>query len=98
CQAPETWCYVLSDLMDAMLPIAATAIGALPERCAGRAATWLLPWRTTPTAWVDFFLRLHATGLALPPVAPSQAATCQAGPPFYPDAYLAPVRARIAGR
>ncbi len=98
CQAPETWCYVLSDLMDALLPIAATAIGALPERCAGRAATWLLPWRTTPTAWVDFFLRLHATGLALPPVTPSPAASSPAGPPFYPDAYLAPVRAQIAGR
>lgn len=93
-QVPETWSYALSEMMEAGLPIAASALGALAERCAGRTATWLLPWDSPADAWVDFFLRLHATGLALPPRwAPT--GHLPKPEPFYPDRYLAPV---LAGR
>ncbi|WP_374440432.1 glycosyltransferase [Stella sp.] len=89
-QAPETWSYALTDLIAAGLPLAAGAIGAIPERCAGRPWTWLLPWDSTAGAWVDLFLRLHATALAEPPrwvpvdhLPPAE--------PFYPDRYLEPL-------
>lgn len=79
-------------MMEAGLPIAASAIGALIERCAGRPATWLLPWDSPADAWVDLFLRLHASGLALPP---RWAPIDHLPPPkpFYPDRYLAPALA-----
>jgi glycosyltransferase involved in cell wall biosynthesis len=66
-QVPETWSYVVTDFMDASLPITATAIGAIPERCYGRPYTWLLPLDATAADWVELFLRLHATGLKEPP-------------------------------
>jgi glycosyltransferase involved in cell wall biosynthesis len=66
-QVPETWSYILSDFFEAALPVAATAIGAIPERCHGRPATWLLPVGATTKDWVDLFLRLHASGLDEPP-------------------------------
>lgn len=79
-QTPETWSYALTDLMDVGLPIAATGIGAIPERCQGRPYTWLLPWDAQASHWVDLFLRLHSSGLQeaprwisiddLPPVRP----------------------------
>jgi len=39
---PETYSYVLSNCLAAGLPILATAIGAFPERLAGRSWTWLI--------------------------------------------------------
>lgn len=95
-QVPETWSYALSAMMEAGLPVAAGAIGALVERCAGRDATWLLPWDSPAENWVDLFLQLHATGLTLPPrwapvdhLPPAEA--------FYPDTYLAPAVAAHRG-
>lgn len=66
-QVPETWSYVLSDLIESALPVAATAIGAIPERCHGRPATWLLPWESSAGDWIDLFLTLHGTRLREPP-------------------------------
>jgi hypothetical protein len=65
-QVPETWSYVLTDLMDAGMPVTATAIGAFPERCYGRPYTWLLPLEATASDWTDLFLRLHASRLEEP--------------------------------
>ncbi|BBK29533.1 hypothetical protein STHU_01670 [Allostella humosa] len=96
-QVPETWSYSLTDMMEAGLPIVASALGALSERCAGRPFTWLLPWDGTAEAWVEFFLRLHATRLAEPP----RWAPVEHLPPavaFYPDAYLAPAEAALRER
>lgn len=91
-QVPETWSYALSEMMEAGLPIAASAIGALVERCAGRPATWLLPWDSPADAWVELFLQLHASRLALPPRwAPVD--HLPKPEPFYPDRYLAPAQA-----
>lgn len=66
-QSPETWSYVLTDLMEAALPIAATAIGAIPERCHGRPYTWLLPLDASPADWVRLFVALHGMELQLSP-------------------------------
>jgi glycosyltransferase involved in cell wall biosynthesis len=90
-QVPETWSYVLTDFIEAALPIAANAIGAIPERCYGRPFTWLLPPDSPPQAWTDFFLGLHAANLDLPP----RWTPVDGLPPaqdFYFDSYLGPVR------
>ncbi|MDR0274717.1 MAG: methyltransferase domain-containing protein [Burkholderiaceae bacterium] len=58
-QWPETYCYVLSACLQGGWPIAASAIGAFPERLAGRGWTWLKPWNTTVTEWLDFFAEIR---------------------------------------
>ncbi|ODR96792.1 hypothetical protein AUC71_04290 [Methyloceanibacter marginalis] len=63
---PETHSYALSDLLGLGLPILATAIGAVSERVAGRASTWLVPYR--PANADDHFnwiKRLYLSGLAI---------------------------------
>ncbi|MFB1011072.1 MAG: hypothetical protein QMB92_06475, partial [Thiopseudomonas sp.] len=40
---PETWSYTLSSTLAAGLPVVAPAIGAFPERLAGRGWSWLIP-------------------------------------------------------
>ena len=99
-QVPETWSYVLTDLMESALPVAASAIGAIPERCYGRPVTWLLPWEASAETWVDLFLKLHATQLREPPLWTS----IEGLPPaeaLYFDEYLRPAEIyarKIAGR
>ena len=52
---PETYSYTLSACLLAGLPVVAPELGAFPERLAGRAWTWLVPWQQTAAQWVDFF-------------------------------------------
>ena len=54
-QAPETYSYTLSAAIDAGLPIAATRIGAFPERLAGRPLTWLVEPTTSTEEWRAVF-------------------------------------------
>lgn len=57
---PETYSYTLSAVLDAGLPVAASNLGAVPERIAGRRLSWVMDWRTEPTAWNDFFMALRS--------------------------------------
>ncbi len=65
-QAPETWSYALSELLEAGLPVVGTAHGAISERTFGRPYTWLLPRDSSAEDWVELFLALHASRLNLP--------------------------------
>ncbi|MDI1244556.1 MAG: glycosyltransferase [Rhodoferax sp.] len=56
---PETYSYTLSAAIAAGLPIAATDLGAPPERLEGRHWTWLCDWRWSAREWNDFFLYLR---------------------------------------
>lgn len=56
---PETYSYTLSACLQAGLPILATDLGALPERLAGRAWTWVRPWDTPPGDWLALMLQLR---------------------------------------
>jgi GT2 family glycosyltransferase len=52
---PETYSFTLSAAINAGLPIAASEIGAFPERLAGRPLTWLIPPSLDPAAWLSLF-------------------------------------------
>ncbi len=54
-QWPETYSYTLSAALAAGLPIVASAIGAFPERLAGRALTWLVDPGAPTSVWLDTF-------------------------------------------
>lgn len=90
-QAPESWSYILAEVMELHLPLAAGAIGAIPERCRERPATWLLPWDSPADDWVELLLRLRATNLReAPRKQPTEA--LPAAQPFYFEEYLRPAR------
>lgn len=59
-QWPETYSYTLSACLLAGVPVVAPCLGAFPERLSRRRWTWLMPWNTTPQAWLDFFLSLRS--------------------------------------
>ena len=61
---PETYSFTLSAAIDAGLPIVATAIGAFPERLAGRPMTWVVPPSMDPAVWLAAFAALRT---ATPP-------------------------------
>jgi glycosyltransferase involved in cell wall biosynthesis/GT2 family glycosyltransferase len=50
-QVPETYSYTLSVAMAADTPIVASALGAFPERLAGRPRASLLPWNASAAQW-----------------------------------------------
>jgi glycosyltransferase involved in cell wall biosynthesis len=50
-QVPETYSYTLSVAMATDIPIVASALGAFPERLAGRARSSLLPWNASAAQW-----------------------------------------------
>jgi GT2 family glycosyltransferase/2-polyprenyl-3-methyl-5-hydroxy-6-metoxy-1,4-benzoquinol methylase/glycosyltransferase involved in cell wall biosynthesis len=66
---PETYCYTLSAALAAGLPVIAPDIGSFPERLAGRRWTWVMPWDTTPAAWLKFFDRAREENF-MPAVSP----------------------------
>ena len=83
---PETYSYTLSACLLAGVPIMAPNLGAFPERLSQRRWTWIKPWDTTATAWMDIFENLrrqHFVTGQEPPV------TAQFTPAS-PDANLAP--------
>ena len=67
---PETWCYALSLLMQAGLPVCAFALGAQSERIERAATGWLLPVGISVTklndALVSRGLQTLHTGAAIP--------------------------------
>ena len=58
--APETHGFTLGAAIDAGLPIVASAIGAYPERLAGRPLTWLIPPEAGPEPWLAAFEAVRA--------------------------------------
>ncbi len=57
---PETFGYTLSAAIESGRPIAATRIGAFPERLHGRPFTWLVDHRTSPEEWISLFQTIRA--------------------------------------
>jgi hypothetical protein len=62
-QSSVTYGFELTDAQGNGLPIAASAIGAIPERLQGRALSWLLPPESPAEDWVALFLRLRREGM-----------------------------------
>ncbi|MDE2514686.1 MAG: glycosyltransferase [Rhodospirillales bacterium] len=92
-QWPETYSYTLSAALAAGSPVAATRLGALTARLAGRAGTWLIDANAGSTEWQAAFQTIAA---ALRSGTARAAKSARPAPPrrpagaFYPDAYLAP--------
>ena len=96
---PETHSFVLSEVMRLRLPLIATGIGAVPERVAGRPATWLLPFEEASSErFFRWFEQLAAERLATPPHWIPTDHLPPLAPEFYQRDYLAPLCGRAPVR
>jgi GT2 family glycosyltransferase/glycosyltransferase involved in cell wall biosynthesis len=93
-QWPETYSYTLSAAIDAGLPVAASGIGAFPERLAGRPLTWLVDPEASAEEWLAVFDRARAE--LAQRRKPAAGKPRPAVPDYYRERYLRPsvVRAR----
>jgi GT2 family glycosyltransferase/glycosyltransferase involved in cell wall biosynthesis len=65
-QVPETYAYTLSVALGTDTPIVASALGAFPERLAGRARSSTIPWNAPASQWNAALLQ--AAGMTERPV------------------------------
>lgn len=98
-QWPETYSYTLSACLQAGLPVLAPDLGAFPERLAGRAWSWVVPWNLPAAEMVGELARIReahfVAGVAPPPPATSAAAGAAEPPSWSHDLdYLRGVAAR----
>ena len=108
-QWPETYSYTLSAGLQAGLPVVAPDLGAFPERLAGRAWSWALPWDMQAREWLAALEQLQAQHFATgtPPEPPAwpgllaseHAAPAHSGAWHYRTDYLEglPVQKQAAG-
>jgi hypothetical protein len=81
-QAPETYCYALSELLRLRRPVVASALGALTERLAPIDGCRLVPHDADERVWLRHLIGASAEGDLVFDAAPV------AGIPFYPQGYL----------
>ncbi|MFZ4791445.1 MAG: glycosyltransferase [Candidatus Competibacteraceae bacterium] len=78
---PETYSYTLSTCLHLGLPVVVPDLGAFPERLAGRAWSWICPWRQPARDWNDFFVRIREQHFA--PGCSPPAPDGETGPPGF---------------
>jgi len=83
---PETYSYTLTAAIDSGLPIAASRIGALPERLEGRPLTWLVDAAAPAAKWLATFrsIKDELSAAALSPQTGKRARV----EAYYPGGYL----------
>ncbi len=83
---PETYSYTLSAAIESGLPIAASRLGALPERLEGRPLTWLINPPAPAEKWLATFQSIR-TQLSENSISPQTGTRAQVDA-YYPDGYL----------
>lgn len=86
---PETFSYTLSTVLKLGLPVLAPDLGAFPERLAGRAFSWVQPWRQNASAWLVALQKI-ATEMQQSVAQPGAAVATRAlaGETWYQNVYL----------
>ena len=79
-QVPETYSYTLSVALATGTPIVASAIGAFPERLAGRATVRMLPFDAPASVWNDALIDVARDAVGSRAGAPVEAAPLHAEP------------------
>ena len=79
-QVPETYAYTLSVALATDTPIVASAIGALPERLAGRTRVRLLPFDAPASVWNDAMIDVAREAATRTQAAPTIGAAVHSTP------------------
>ncbi len=91
-QVPETYSYILTEGLEAGLPVLVPRIGAFPERVSGRPWSWIADWNLTPERAVALLMEIRAHFVSrIAPSPPVHAVGSRAhlgAPDFYRTTYL----------
>ena len=91
-QVPETYSYILSEGLEAGLPVMVPRLGAFPERVSGRPWSWIVDWDLAPERAVAALMAVREHFVSgVPPTPPIHevASRARAGAAnFYRTAYL----------
>jgi hypothetical protein len=91
-QVPETYSYILSEGLDAGLPVLVPRLGAFPERVSGRPWSWIVDWDLSPERAVSALMGIRehfVSGVPpSPPVHEVVSGARAAAADFYRTAYL----------
>jgi glycosyltransferase involved in cell wall biosynthesis len=91
-QVPETYSYILTEGLEAGLPVVVPRLGAFPERVSGRPWSWIIDWDLTPEQAVAALMGIREHFVSgLPPAPPAHDVACSARvqtAEFYRTAYL----------
>lgn len=91
-QVPETYSYVLSEGLEAGLPVLTPRLGAFPERVSERPWSWIVDWSLTPEQAVATLMDIREhfiSGVApAPPVHEVKTRAPAHGSDFYKTTYL----------
>jgi hypothetical protein len=93
---PETWSYTLSAAIELGMPVAASNIGAFPERLAARPLTWLMSPRTPTSQWTETLVAIRRELLDLQNGDRSKPWLQPTVLPFYQREYVKPMRSQRA--
>lgn len=91
---PETYSYTLSAAIASGLPIIASNLGAFPERLSQHPKSILVPPSESAVAWLSAFNQIREVMLNAPSTTTSSPRPTSE--PFYPDAYLQPLKSQPA--
>jgi glycosyltransferase involved in cell wall biosynthesis len=91
-QVPETYSYILSEGLEAGLPVLVPRLGAFPERVSGRPWSWIVDWNLTPEQAVTALMTIREHFVSgVPPSPPVHEVVSSArvgAADFYRTAYL----------
>lgn len=91
-QVPETYSYILSEGLEAGLPVLVPRLGAFPERVSGRPWSWVVDWNLAPEQAVATLMGIREHFVSgVPPALPVHEVVCGASAgaaDFYRAAYL----------
>jgi hypothetical protein len=91
-QVPETYSYILSEGLEAGLPVMVPRLGAFPERVSGRPWSWIVDWNLTADQAVKTLLAVRehfVSGVAPVPPVHEVVTNAQIGAAgFYRTAYV----------
>ena len=91
-QVPETYSYILSEGLEAGLPVMVPRLGAFPERVSGRSWSWVVDWDLAPEQAVAMLMEIREHFVSgIPPALPAHEVVCGArsgAADFYRTDYL----------
>jgi glycosyltransferase involved in cell wall biosynthesis len=91
-QVPETYSYILTEGLEAGLPVLVPQLGAFPERVSGRPWSWIVDWNLAPEQAVTTLMAIRehfVSGVPPSPPVHEVASSARVGATdFYRTAYL----------
>ena len=90
-QSPETYSFTLSAALSTGVPVVVPDLGAMPERVAGRAWTWIVPWQWDTARLLEFLVSIREANFQRGSAPAISGRLPVARSDFYQSEYLRPL-------